>query len=64
MKLSEIRGLTLEALAAKKKDLSEELFNLKFQHRIRPLENPAKLSSLKRQIAQVKTVLSEKTLDA
>ncbi len=63
MKMSEIRGLSLEALAKKEKDLSEELFKLKFQHGIRPLENPAKLSSLKKEVARVKTVITEKSID-
>jgi large subunit ribosomal protein L29 len=60
MKLNETRGLTLEALATKEKDLTEELFKLRFQHGIRPLENTAKLRALKRDIARVKTVMTEK----
>jgi len=60
MKTSEIRGLTLEALAAKGKDLGEEYFKLKFQHGIRPIENTAKLRVLKRDIARVKTIITEK----
>ena len=60
MKTSEIRGLSLEALNTKEKDLGEELFKLKFQHGIRPLENTATLQSLKKDIARVKTVITEK----
>ena len=60
MKLIEIRGLTLEALAAKEKDLGEELFRLRFQHGIRPLENTSNLQVLKKDIARVKTIITEK----
>jgi len=60
MKAKDLRELSIEDLAAKEKDLSEELFNLKFQHGIRSLENPAKLSELGRDIARVKTIVNEK----
>jgi len=39
------------------------LFNLKFQHNIRPLENTAKLRLLRKNIAQAKTVITEKAAD-
>ncbi len=60
MKAKDIRELGVEELAGKVRDLSEELFNLKFQHAIRPLENTAKLQQLKKDIARVKTVINEK----
>ncbi|OIP48716.1 MAG: 50S ribosomal protein L29 [Deltaproteobacteria bacterium CG_4_10_14_3_um_filter_60_8] len=60
MKLSEIRGLDMEALVAKAKDLGEELFKLRFKHGIRPLENTATLSVVKKSIARVKTIIAEK----
>ena len=60
MKASELRELSIEDLAVKEKDLAEELFKLKFQHGIRPLENPAKLWHLKKDIARVKTMAGQK----
>lgn len=60
MKASELRELSVDDLVAKEKDLAEELFKLNFQHGIRPLENTAKLSLLKKDISRVKTVASEK----
>jgi large subunit ribosomal protein L29 len=60
MKSKELRELSGEDLTAKEKDLAEELFKLKFQHGIRPLENTAKLRQLRKDIACVKTVLSAK----
>jgi large subunit ribosomal protein L29 len=60
MKLKEFRELGVDVLQGKAKDLAEELNKLKFQHGIRPLENTAKLRALRRQIARVKTVITEK----
>jgi len=59
MKATELRGLSESDLEAKVKDLSEELFKLKFQHSIRQLDNTAKLAELRKDIARVNTVLSE-----
>ncbi len=60
MNSKELRELSGEDLTAKEKDLAEELFKLKFQHGIRPLENTAKLRQLRKDIACVKTELSAK----
>lgn len=60
MKTKEIRELTIEELNAKLKDLSEELFNLRFRHAIGQLENSASLNTCKKDIAKVKTILKEK----
>lgn len=60
MKIKDIRELGNDELATKARDLGEELFNLKFQHGIRPLENTAKLRELRKEIARVKTIIAEK----
>ena len=62
MKTKDLRTLTVEDLAKREKDLREDLFKLRFQHGIRRLENPAKLAFIKKDIARVQTVLSEKKL--
>ena len=56
----ELRKMSAEELNAKLKDLKEELFNLCFQHAINQLDNPQKIVEVKRNIARVMTVLSEK----
>ncbi|NTV14261.1 MAG: 50S ribosomal protein L29 [Desulfobulbaceae bacterium] len=58
MKISEIRALGGDDLKVKGRELAEELFKLRFQHGIRPLENPAKIRQLRKVIARVNTVLS------
>jgi len=60
MKIKDLRELSDESLASKAKDFAEELFNLKFQHAIRPLENTAKLQMLKKDIARIRTILRER----
>ena len=41
------------------KELKAELFNLRFQHAINQLDNPHKMTEVKRDIARVMTVLQE-----
>ncbi len=60
MKTTEIRELSAEQLQAKLKELKEELFNLRFQLAINQLENPHRITAVKRDIARVMTVLNEK----
>ncbi len=62
MKTKELHELTVDELNAKVKELSEELFNLRFRHAIGQLENPASLKTCKREIAKVKTILREREL--
>jgi large subunit ribosomal protein L29 len=60
MKASEYRDLNIEELVVKEKELSEALFNLKFQHATGQLDNTAQLKRTRKDIARVKTILVEK----
>ena len=62
MKASEVRDLTAAELETKLKDLKAELFNLRFQLAINQLDNPMRISAVKKDIARVKTVLRENEL--
>ena len=62
MKTKELRELTVEELNKKVKELSEELFNLRFRHAIGQLDNTASLKNVKKEIAKAKTILREKEL--
>lgn len=64
MKISTIRELSMDELSGKVVDMSEELFKLRFQNGIRQLENTAKLKDIRKSIARVKTVISEKKAHA
>ena len=59
MKAAELRTMSVEALEEKLKELKAELFNLRFQHAINQLDNPHKITEVKRDIARVLTVINE-----
>ena len=58
--VKDLRAMSVEQLNAKLKELKEELFTLRFQHAINQLENPQKMVEVKKNIARVMTILSEK----
>ncbi len=60
MTAKEIREMTSEELESKLTELKAELFNLRFQHTINQLENPHRLTEVKRDIARVMTILRQK----
>ena len=57
---NELREMNVEQLNAKLKELKDELFTLRFQHAINQLDNPQKMVEVKKNIARVMTILSEK----
>jgi len=59
MKIKDLRELSAEELSTKLMDLKGELFNLRFQHALNQLENPMRMVEVKKDIARVKTLLSE-----
>ena len=63
MKAKELKDLTVEELLKKKKDVKEEVFNLRFQHSTGQLENTARMKLIKRDIARIETILKEKELN-
>lgn len=60
MKTKELRDMTIEELDSKEKEFVKEMFNIKFQLHTGRLENTAKLSALRKDIARTKTVAREK----
>jgi len=58
MKFVEIKDLTLVELSAKSRDLRHELFNLRLQQASAQLEKPARLRTLRKDIARVETRIS------
>ncbi len=59
MKIAEVRELSVAELNEKLADCKKELFNLRFQLAINQLENPMRISAVKKDIAKIKTVLRE-----
>ncbi len=60
MKASEIKDLSVEELQTKTQELQQELFNLRFQLHTGHLENSARVSQVRKDVARVKTILSSK----
>ena len=60
MKANEIRSMSVEELSQKLAELKKDLFMLRMQHATNHLDNPVKISNVRRDIARVKTVLREK----
>ena len=60
MKPSEIRGLSIEELKHKEMDLRKELFNLRFQLSKGELSNNMRVRAVRKDIARVLTVMTQK----
>lgn len=60
MKAAEIRDKTTLELNQMLKDLKAELFNLRFQHAVNQLDNPMRISAVKKDIARIKTIIVER----
>jgi len=62
MDVKELQDLTAAELAEKEQQLSQELFNLRFQLAAGRIENPMKIRQARRDLARVKTVLRQQVL--
>jgi large subunit ribosomal protein L29 len=62
MKITDLRELTNDEISQKLHDSQEELFNLRFQKSMNRLENGNKLKDVKKDIARMKTLLTEREL--
>ncbi len=59
MKMSELRSMSSDDLKKKLVSLKEEISNLTFQHKIRPLENTSSIKALRKDIARINTLFNE-----
>jgi large subunit ribosomal protein L29 len=60
MKVAEIRELGLDDLRAREKDLDDQLFRMRIQKSMGQLEAPARLRTMRRDLARIKTILRER----
>jgi large subunit ribosomal protein L29 len=60
MKVSELKESTVDELMKKEQDLRKELFNLRFQQATGEIENPMRIRMIRKDIARVLTVITEK----
>jgi len=61
VKPSELRALAVDELARKESDLRKELFNLRFQQATGEIENPMRIGAVRKDIARVLTIMTEKS---
>jgi len=59
MKIKDIREQSVESLAESRRSLKQEMLNLRIQQRSGQLENPARLRTLRRNVARIETILKE-----
>jgi large subunit ribosomal protein L29 len=59
MKPQELRELSEEELVHRESEIKDQLLKLRFQHAQGQLENAAKMKTLRRDIARIRTILLE-----
>jgi large subunit ribosomal protein L29 len=64
MKIKEIRELTIDELSTRRRDLSQESFHLRLQQQSGQLEKPSQLREIRREIARIETVITERNRKA
>ncbi len=64
MRPDKVREMSSDELAAKERELREQLFKLRFQKSIGQLDNALKIRETRRHIARVKTVLRQRRAQA
>ena len=64
MKAKEIRELTDAEAQAKLRDFRQEIFNLRLQQQTARLERASRLREVRKDIARIETVLSERRVQA
>lgn len=64
MNVKEIREMSNEELLKTIEEYKEELFDLRFQRATGQIENPMRIRELKKSIARIKTVLTEREKEA
>ncbi len=60
MKYNELKAMNGSELLLKKADFEKEIFNLTVQKSLGALENPKRIRSVRRYIAQIKTILNQR----
>lgn len=63
-KIKELRELSVEELATRRRDVKEEALHLRVQQESGQLENSSRLRAIRREIAKIETILSERRLAA
>jgi large subunit ribosomal protein L29 len=60
-KASSLREKSVDELHTRERELSEQLYKLRFQRATGRMESPARMRQVRREIARIKTLLNEKS---
>ncbi len=63
MKVQDIRNTETQELLNKVEEYKKELFGLRFQNATGQLEDTARIRTVKKNIARIKTIIRERELD-
>lgn len=61
MNIAELRDKSSDELQTREHELREQLFKLRFQRATGRIENPMKIREVRREIARIKTLMTERT---
>lgn len=64
MKATDLRQMTAEELNLALDETKQELFNLRLQQSLGQLEKPSRMKILRREIARIETIRTERKLEA
>jgi len=59
--LTTLKDKSVDELRARERDLRDQLYKLRFQRATGRVENPMKMRQVRREIAQIETLLNERT---
>ena len=60
MKINEFREMSNDELMVRRTELKEEMFNLHVQKESGQLDNPARIRAVRRAVARIETILSDR----
>ncbi len=64
MKAEDVRAMTVDQMGDEVLKLKKEQFNLRFQRATQQLETTGRVRTVRREIARIKTILTEKSAQA
>ncbi len=64
MKIKELREMTIEELATKRREAKHEMLNLRVQQASGQIENTARIALLRKDVARIETILTQRAKEA
>lgn len=64
MKTKELRELSVDELNNRRRELRQEMLNLRIQQQSGQLENPSRIKTLRREVARIETIVTDRASTA